>query len=327
MSSTQQDFSGKNILATAPINDEAVEILSRAAPVVISPSPSPDTLQKLAIDAVAIVGRGEAQIDATLITAAPHLRVIGRSGVGYDNVDVPAATARGIPLVIAPVGGFAVAEGALAMLLALIKQLPRCDSAIKSGQWYQRYDFFPGDMADHTLGIIGLGRIGANLAKLAQPFGMTVLGYDPVVDPAQVADLGVRAVELDELLVHSDYVSVHTPLNEHTRGMINRERVAKMKKGAIFINTARGGVIESLDVLADALESGQLASVGLDVFPTEPPDVSHRIFQHPQLLAAPHLVGGSALAMKRIQESMANDMISVLEGRRPKYCVNPEVFE
>jgi D-3-phosphoglycerate dehydrogenase len=177
------------------------------------------------------------------------------------------------------------------------------------------------------LGIIGLGRIGSHLARLAQPFGMTVLGYDPGVVPQEVLSMNVTLVGLAELLQRSDYVSIHVPLNDQTRGMINRERIASMKRGAILINTARGAVMENLDVLADALESGQLSGVGLDVFPTEPPDHSHRIFKHSCCICAPHVVGTSKLAMERIYRSMANDMVAVIQGRTPTFCVNPEVFE
>jgi D-3-phosphoglycerate dehydrogenase len=326
MSNQPIDVNGMRIVATAPISDEAVEILEKIVPVEISPAPDVETMMGLLDRTVGIVCRGEGKVPKQIIDAAGDLRVIGRPGVGFDSVDVGAATARGIPLVYAPVGGFAVAEGALALLLALIKELPRSDQVVKSGNWVERYDFLPGDMTTHTLGIVGLGRIGAHLAKLVQGFDMTVLGYDPYMIQNDVEHLGVRMVELDDLLDKSDYVSTHLPLNDETRGIINADRVARIKKGAIYINTARGGIIESLDVLADGLESGQLSKVGLDVFPTEPPDVSHRIFRDPRCLCAPHSVGGSKLAMSRIFQSMANSMVSYLTGSQPEFCVNPETL-
>jgi D-3-phosphoglycerate dehydrogenase len=205
--------------------------------------------------------------------------------------------------------------------------LPLCGQVVQSGNWRRRYEIETGDLADHTLGIIGLGRIGSHLARLAQPFGTTVLGYDPGIVPQEALSMNVTLVGLAELLQRSDYVSIHVPLNDETRGMINRERIASMKRGAILINTARGAVMENLDVLADALESGQLSGVGLDVFPTEPPDHSHRIFKHSCCICAPHVVGTSKLAMERIYRSMANDMVAVIQGRTPTFCVNPEVFE
>lgn len=314
-------MSKQRIVATARIGEPAITILNRIAKLETAPAPDEKTVMAMLEGTTAIVCRGEGGASRQLIEAAESLKVIGRCGAGYDSVDVVCATERGIPLVIAPVGGFAVAEGALAMLLSLVKLLPMGDHAVRTGNWQWRYNHLSGDMTEKTLGLIGFGRIGSHLAELVRPFSMTVLVCDPWVDVT-----GVEQVELDELLARSDYLSLHTPLNDDTRGLIDAERIAKMKRGAILINTSRGGVIESLDVLADALDSGQLAAVGLDVFPSEPPDTSHRIFHDPRCLCSPHLVGGSQLAMYRIYESMANDMTAVLSGGRPRFCVNPEVF-
>ena len=317
----------QRILSAAPIDRTPIEILQEVAPVEISPATDEATLLSLLDRTIAIVARGvEAKINGRIIEAASELRVIGRPGAGYDTVDIDAATRRKIPVIYAPVSGFAVSEGALALLLALVKKIPFCDGIVKSGEWRKRYEFSTGDMAEHTLGIIGLGRIGAGLARLAQPFEMTILGYDPVVTQEQAKAMGVQLVTLQELLQKSDYVSIHIPLSEETTGFINRQRIAQMKRGAILINTARGAIIENLDILAEALESGQLSAVGLDVFPTEPPDVSHRLFSDPRFVCAPHMLGVSTLAMERIYRSMATDMVAVLRGKQPKFCVNPEVL-
>jgi D-3-phosphoglycerate dehydrogenase len=314
------------IVATAPISKLAVEILEQVAPVQIAPAPDEETVMGMLQGTIALVCRGEGQVTARMINACASLRAIGRPGAGYDAVDISAATARRIPVVYAPVGSFAVAEGALALLLAVVKRIHWCDSVVKSGEWHRRYDLMSGDLAEHTLGIVGLGRIGSHLARLAQPFGMTILGYDPFVSGAAAALPWVEDVGLHELLERSDFVSLHMPLNEQTRGLINRESLALIKRGSILINTARGGLVENLDVLAEALASGQLRAVGLDVFPSEPPDTLHPIFRDPRLICAPHLLGVSDLAMERIFRSMANDMVSVLKNRRPVYCVNPEVL-
>ncbi len=316
----------QRIVATAPIDTTAIEILQQVAPVEIAPSTDEETMLGLLEDTVALVVRGEGRVTGRMIDACPTLRVIGRTGAGFDSIAVAAATARKIPVINAPVSGFAVAEAALALLLALVKKIPLCDSIVKSGQWQKRYDFKTGDLADHTLGIVGLGKIGAHLAKLAQPFGMTVLGYDPFVSSEKAGVPWVEMMELPELLPRSDFVSLHVPLMEQTRGLINRERLALIKPGAILINTSRGGVVESLDALAEALDAGQLSAVGLDVFPTEPPDSSHRIFKDSRVLCAPHVLGVSNLAMDRIYRSMATDMVAVLRNRSPQYCVNPEVI-
>ncbi len=316
----------QRIVATAPIDTTAIEILQQVAPVEIAPSTDEETLIGLLKGTIALVCRGEGRVTGGMIDACPTLRVIGRTGAGFDSVDVAAATARKIAVINAPVSGFAVAEGALALLLALVKKIPLCDSIVKTGQWQKRYDFKTGDLAEHTLGIIGLGKIGAHLAKLTQPFGMIILGYDPFVSSDKAGVPWVQMVDLPELLRSSDFVSVHVPLMEQTQGLINPERLALVKPGAILINTSRGGIVESLDALAEALDTGQLSAVGLDVFPTEPPDSSHRIFKDPRVLCAPHVLGVSDLAMDRIYRSMATDMVAVLENRPPQYCVNPEVL-
>ena len=315
----------QRIVATAPIDATAIEILQQVAPVEIAPSTNEETMLGLLKGTIALVVRGEGRVTGGMIDACPTLRVIGRTGAGFDSIDVAAATARKIPVINAPVSGFAVAEGSLALLLALVKKIPLCDSVVKTGQWQKRYDFKTGDLADHTLGIVGLGKIGAHLAKLAQPFGMTILGYDPFVSSEKAGVPWVEMMELAELLPRSDFVSLHVPLMEQTRELINRERLALIKPGAILINTSRGGVVESLDALAEALDTGQLSAVGLDVFPTEPPDSSHRIFKDPRVLCAPHVLGVSELAMDRIYRSMATDMVAVLQERPPQHCVNPEV--
>ena len=318
----------ERIVSIAPIDRIAIDILQQVAPVEISPSPDEPTVLALLEGTIGLVARGtEGGISRKIIENCPGLRVIGRPGVGYDTVDVAFATQRKIPVVYAPIGGFAVAEAALALLMAIVKKVQLADAILKRGQWQRRYQLSTGDLTGHTLGIIGLGRIGGRLAELVQNFEMEVLGYDPFLTKEAAREMGVELVPLDDLLRRSDFISVHVPLGEQTRGMINRERIARMKPGAIFINTARGGVVESLDVLADALASGHLGAVGLDVFPTEPPDTSHRLFKHPNFTGAPHLLGVSRLAMERIYRSMSNDMVAVLQGRRPRYCVNPEVCE
>jgi D-3-phosphoglycerate dehydrogenase len=315
------------IVATAPIDTIAVDILEKFAPVETAPAKDEETLLGYCDDTIAFVSRGTGAVTTRMIQASDALKVIGRPGVGYDTVDVAEATRRKIPVVIAPVGAFAVAEGALAMLLSLVKRLPESDAIVKTGQWDKRFTMYSGDMTGHTIGIVGFGRIGSHLAKLLTPFEMTILAFDPHLPPEHIEKLGATPIELDELLRRSDYVSLHVPLIDETRGLIGAERIGLMKRGAILVNTSRGDVIDNLDILADALDAGQLAAVALDVFPGEPPDVSHRLFKDGQCLCAPHLVGGSRLAMERIFESMATDMVAVLQGGRPQHCVNNEVFE
>lgn len=321
------DYSGKRILSTAPITDESIQILEQVAPVITAPSPDEDILMEYLENTVGIVCRGEGVVTAGMIEAAPDLRVIGRPGAGYDTVDLEAADARKIPLVYAPIGGFAVAEGTVGLLLSLVKRFSITDRALRAGDWNVRYAVPTGDLVTRTLGIVGLGRIGSQVARLIKPFDMRVLGCDPFVDPKTVADLGVELVDFDTLLGESDYVTLHVPLEDGTRGLIDRAAIARMREGAFLLNLARGGVVESLDVLSEGLESGQLGGVALDVFPTEPPDFTHRIFQDERCLFTAHNVGTSKVALKRILDSMSTSMVNVLNGKAPEYCVNPEVLD
>ena len=277
--------------------------------------------------AVGLVVRGEGSASAQVITAAEHLRVIGRTGAGYDNVDIAAATARGIPVVYTPgANAHAVAEASITMMLALCKRVAHWDRQLKAGNWHSRADISNGDLDGAMLGIIGFGRIGQTLAELAGAFHMTVIAYDPFEQREAAERLGVRFVPLDELLSHADFICLHAAQTADGRGLIDRTRLKCVKPGAYLVNLARGGLIESLDVLHEALDDGRLAGVGLDVFDPEPPDVTHPIFQMDNCLTAPHALGMTRGAMARIFRLMAADMAAVLSGQRARNVVNPEVL-
>lgn len=316
------------IVATAPVDDVAERVLGEFGKFEVAPDTSEETLMSLLDGTLGIVVRGEGKAPASIIESAKDLKVIGRPGAGYDSVDIKAATARGIPVVYAPgQGAAAVAEGAMALLLTLVKKIPLFDQAVKSGNWNERYETMGRDMEGSTLGIIGLGQIGAKTARLAQAFGAKVISYDPMVDAKKAAEVGVEMVSVEKLFAESDYISVHAPLADATRGIVSRKLLATTKPGAILINTARGGLVESLDVLLDELNSGRLSAVGLDVFPTEPPDISHPIFKHPNCLTTPHAIGITSGVMERLSRVMAEGMAAVLRGDRPEFVVNPEVFK
>ena len=316
----------ERFVSTAPIGQMAIDILSSWAPVEISPSTSHESVANLMDGTLGLICRAETYIDGRILDAGKNLKVLGRPGVGYDSVDVVAATERGIPLIYAPVGGFAVAEWAMAAMLALAKRIIECNQMVKLDKWSQRYSLELDDMTEKTLGIVGFGRIGQHLARLAAPFGMRIVAYDPFVDKKLASAQNVELLDLESLLKTSDYVSLHPALNDSSRRMIKSEHMQVIKKGAILINASRGGVVENLEILADALDEGVLSGVALDVFPEEPPVYPHRIFEHPMCLCAPHMAGLSKLAMLKILKSMANDMLAVIGGNIPKYCVNPEVL-
>ena len=315
------------IACTGPLDSVARDILEGYGDVVTADSNTEEALLPLLEGIVALVVRGDGVANARIIAAAKDLKVIGRTGAGYENVDIAAATARRIPVVYTPgANSRAVAEGAMALMLALCKNLAGWDRQLKRGDWKARFRSNPRDLEGATLGIVGFGRIGRSLAELARPFGMTLLAFDPYASPETARRLGVRLTGIDELMREADVISIHAALTPESKGLIDRRRLSLVKPGSYLLNLARGGIVESHDALHDALVRGTLAGVGLDVFDPEPPDVSHPIFSLPNCLTSPHVHGMTAGAMRRIWTSMAEDVCAVLDGRRPRFTVNPEVF-
>lgn len=230
--------------------------------------------------------------------------MIGRTGVGLSEIDVEAARRRGITIVTAEGGARAVAEGALALLLALAKRLPQLDRAVKEGRFAERDDTDVLDAEDLTVGIVGYGRTGRALAELAEAIGMATVAYDPYVAGAS----------LDELLGRADAVSLHAPLTDETRGFVDAAFLERLRPGAILVNLARGGLVRSLDDLLAALESGRLSGVGLDVFEPEPPDPAHPLFRHPAVICTPHALGLSRRAKANLARQCAGGIRSALDG-------------
>ncbi len=316
------------IVATAPVDDMVGEVLAPHGRLVTAPTPDEATVMTMLGDCVGLVVRGDATVSAELIAAGPRLRVIGRTGVGYNSIDVAAATERRIPVIYTPgAGARAVAEASMTLMLTLCKRVAHWDEQTKQGNWLSRYEQPPGDLDRRTVGIVGFGRIGQILATMARPFDMNILAHDPYASAERADELGVRLVDLDVLLAESDFICVHALLNDETRGLIDRARLQRVKRGAFLINLARGGLIESLDVVEEALADGRLAGAGLDVFDPEPPDHTHPIFRRANCITAPHCLGASRQAMTNIFASMADDMNAVLSGRRPQHIVNPEVLD
>jgi len=310
------------VVATGPLAPPAPALLAGFGELVVASAGEEEALVPLVGDAVALVVRGGSRVGARVIEAAPSLRVIGRSGVGVDEVDVAAATRRGIPVVFTPeAGAQAVAEGALALTLALAKRLPALDRAVREGRWSARDEIPIGDLEGATLGIVGYGRIGRRLAALARPFGMEVVAADPY---ARAAD--IELVGLAELFGRSAFVSLHAPLTPETHGLVDASLLERLPPGAVLVNLARGALVRSLDDLLAALESGRLAGVGLDVFDPEPPDLSHPLFRRRDVLLSPHALGMSARAKERIFREVAEGVAAVLRGERPAAVANPEVY-
>jgi D-3-phosphoglycerate dehydrogenase / 2-oxoglutarate reductase len=272
----------------------------------------------------AVVAGGETY-SASILAACPNLRGIARTGVGYDAVDLEAATRQNIPVTITPgTNQDSVAEQAFALLLALSRDVVPHDRAIRSGSWVRT--LLPRPIRGKTMGIVGLGRIGRSVAARALVFGMKVVAFDPVGDhEGFTSKHGIERVDFDDLLARSDVVSLHLPFAESTRGLFNRSVFARMKPGSLLINTARGGLIVEPDLL-EALESGHLAGAGLDVFDREPPPTEHPFWALPNVVLTPHMAGVDERSMADMAELAARCIVDLYEGRWPAHCVvNPEV--
>ena len=273
----------------------------------------------LAVAQGAIV-RADAVVDAVFLDRTPQMRVLARTGVGTDLVDLETATARGIAVVVTPGSGTrAVAEGVLAHAMALVKRLGQYTALVREDRWAQRTAGGPpGDLDGATIGIIGYGRIGRRVGELAAAFGMRVFAYDPFAPPP--AD--VACTDLGELVAASDVLTLHVPLTAENHHMVNGEFLGRTKRGAVLINCGRGGLLD-LDAALAALESGRLSGVGIDVFEPEPP-AHHPIFDHPGVTLTPHVMGLTKRGTEMTFADAAQGVVDVLAGHRPEAVANPD---
>jgi D-3-phosphoglycerate dehydrogenase / 2-oxoglutarate reductase len=279
-----------------------------------------DRLLELVADADALLVRSRTRVDAELLRAGRRLRVVGRAGIGVDNVDVPAATDRGILVVNAPTANLlSAAEHTFALLLALARNVSAADASIKSGEW-TRSRFEGVELQGKTLGIVGLGRIGQQVAARARAFEMRVLAFDPYLAPEQGERLGADLVDLGTLLASADVVTLHVPFSEETRGLLDAGRLSGMKRGALLVNCSRGGVVDEAALLA-ALDGGHLGGAALDVFAEEPPrDLA--LARHPRVVATPHLGAQTAEAQERTSAETAEMVLAALGGSLAVTAVN-----
>ncbi|MEX0713955.1 MAG: NAD(P)-dependent oxidoreductase [Pirellulales bacterium] len=278
--------------------------------------------------AQAIVASARIRYDGALMDRCAQLRVIARTGVGYDNIHVADATARGIAVCYTPdAPTISTAEHAFALLLATVKHLKACDRALRKGGKVDYLNDYRGlELNGRRLGLVGMGRIGSRVARMAQAMGMSVMVYDPFLPAQRAADCGVEvAARLEELLAQADVVSLHLPLTAETRRLINRERLAQMKRGGYLVNAARGGLVDEAALL-EALASGQLQGAGLDVFDPEPPPPDHPLLDRDDCIATPHIGSATAEGRRRLWEGAISQALDVLGGRRPAHLLNPEVW-
>lgn len=293
------------------------------------PLPPPaDVLKRKIADCEGLLCLLTDKIDAPLLAAAPQLKVLSNYAVGFNNIDIPAATARGIPVGNTPgVLTDATADMAFALLISAARRIVESQRYAAEGHWktWEPMGHIGQDLAGHTLGVVGMGRIGAALAQRCRGgWNMQVLYHDQRTNEQAERDLGAKRVELDELLARSDFISVHADLNDSTRGMFNTAAFAKMKPTAVFVNTARGPLVVEAD-LVEALRTGRIFAAGLDVTDPEPPAVNNPLLTLPNCIVAPHIASATVASRNAMAEIAADNLIAGLRGQPLRHCVNPEV--
>ena len=298
----------RNILVADDVSDNGLQPLRDAGFMVEKKTGlASAALRKSLVDSEGLVVRSETKVTAEIMDAARSLRVIGRAGVGVDNIDVAAATARGIVVMNAPDGNtITTAEHTIALLIALARNVPQANSSVKAARW-DRKKFIGAELQGKTLGIIGLGRIGRAVAVRARAFGMKIVGHDPFIAPEQARDLEIDTTSLDEVFSCADFLTVHTPLTNETRGIVGPDTLGKMKKGARIINCARGGLVDE-QALFEAIKSGAIAGAALDVFEKEPPPADHPLLALEEVIVTPRLGASTTEAQEGVAFTVAEQM-------------------
>ena len=309
------------VLVTEKIAQSGLDLLADAGHEVdVREGMSPEELLEVIVDASALIIRSATQVTADVLAAGSSLQVVGRAGVGLDNVDVTAATERGVMVVNAPTSNIlSVAEQAMALMLAQARNIPQADAALKAGRW-ERSKWEGVELHGKVLGFVGLGRAGSLVAQRAHAFGMELIGFDPFVSQDRARTMGVRLVSIEELVAEADFVSIHTPKTPETMGLFGRDLLAKAKPGIRIINTARGGIVDE-EALADAIREGIVAGVGLDVFATEPATESP-LFELPGVVVSPHRGASTEEAQDKAGVTIAEQVLLSLAGDFVPYAVN-----
>ncbi|MCC2668286.1 MAG: D-3-phosphoglycerate dehydrogenase [Armatimonadetes bacterium] len=314
----------RRILVADPVAKEGIERLKQAGEVDVITGQTQDQLVACIGDYDAMVVRSETKVTEPIFAAAKRLKVVARAGVGVDNIDVTAATRYGVVVVNSPEGNtIAAAEHSIAMLLAMSRKIPAAAASLGRGEW-KRSQFVGVEVYNKALGVVGLGKIGREVARRARGLGMRVLAHDAFVSPEVARREGVELVELKQLFQESDYITVHTPLTRDTRGLVNDEAFALMKDGVRLINCARGGIIDE-SALLRALDSGKVAAAAVDVFEQEPPvkdSPAQALTLHPKVLATPHLGASTEEAQVNVAVDVADQIVGILAGKPPRSAVN-----
>jgi D-3-phosphoglycerate dehydrogenase len=304
-----------------PLAEDGLVLLRERCDVRVTTGLAEADLAARLADVDALIVRSETKVTAKVLDAAPRLAVVGRAGVGVDNIDVPAATAHGVYVVNAPLGNIvSAAEHTIALALTLLRRVADADRSVRAGEW-TRSKFIGRELRGKTLGLVGIGRVGSEVARRAAGFEMRVVAHDPFATEASARAAGAQLVELDELLRTADVISLHTPLTEKTRNLINKDALAKMKPTAVIVNCARGEVVD-LAALAAALQAGTIGGAALDVYPSEPLPADSPIRAAPRTVLTPHIAGSTAEAQVNVAVDVVRQILDVLEGRPARYAVN-----
>jgi len=308
------------ILITDGLDESGQSILRSHANVDDRKNISADDLLKAIPDYDGLIVRGRTKVTASVMDAASRLKVIGRAGVGVDNIDLDAAKKHNLTVVNAPMStSLAVAELTFGLLLALARELPRADAGMKQGNWLKK-ELEGVELNGKTLGLIGFGRIGVEVGKRASAFGMNIVAYDPLISEDDIKQRGAEPVSIQDLYAWSDFISLHLPLNVQTRDMIGSLAFSEMKDGVRIVCAARGGIIDEAE-LVKALNNGKVAGAALDVYGVEPPGLTEAV-SHPRVIATPHIGAQTIEAQSRASEDIANEVLSALQNKTLRWKVN-----
>ncbi len=301
------------VLLTDGLEENGKTLLQQSTEMVDKSGISAEELLNVVNDYDALIVRGRTKVTAAVFNAGKNLKVVGRAGVGVDNIDLQAAKAAGVTVVNSPLAtSVAVAELAMGLMLAVIREIPRADHSLKDGKWLKK-EFEGNELNGKTLGIIGMGRIGSAVGVRAAAFGMNLVGYDPLLPAEEIKARGAEPVSLEDLYKKADVITMHIPLTPDSRSMVNESSFSLMKDGVYIVCAARGGVIDEAALL-NALNSGKVAGAALDVFTTEPPGVCDLV-NHPKVIGTPHVGAQTAEAQTRAAFDISTEVINALNGK------------
>ncbi len=308
------------VLIADPVAEEGIKALQTQAEVLVKLGLKPEELKAIIGNYDALIVRSETKVTADIIEAGRKLQTIARAGAGLDNIDVDAATRKGIVVVNAPTGNtISAAEHTIALMLASARHIPQANNTLKSGVW-QRSAFLGTELRGKTLGIIGLGNVGSEVARRAMAFEMRLIAHDPFVSPEYAQNLRVTLVSLEELLTESDFISLHLPLTPATKGLIGAKELGKVKPSVRIINCARGELIDE-EALFKAVEEGRVAGAAVDVF-SEEPTTDNILFKHHKIIVTPHLGASTTEAQVTIAQDISEQILAIFNGKPAKYAVN-----